>query len=143
MSLIPKDNWLDPRVEIRVSGVSGKGSFAKAPIQKGETVVMWGGGVIVPNAEFEKGFAEGLYEPETAIHFDKDHKWVQLASDDDKEDAFLNHSCDPNLWFTNGWPLTARRDILAGEELTFDYATVRPIHSNRSVSVVRLNVENI
>jgi uncharacterized protein len=34
-----------------------------------------------------------------------------------------NHSCDPNLWWTGPYTLTARRDIPAGEELTNDYAT--------------------
>jgi hypothetical protein len=34
-----------------------------------------------------------------------------------------NHSCDPNLWHTGAYTLTARRDIRPGEELTVDYAT--------------------
>ena len=37
-------------------------------------------------------------------------------------DAPLNHSCDPNLWWTDG-VLATRREIEAGEELTHDYAT--------------------
>jgi hypothetical protein len=38
------------------------------------------------------------------------------------DDGPINHSCDPNLWFLSD-VLTARRDIGAGEELTYDYAT--------------------
>lgn len=131
MSEILKENYIDPRVEVRASSINGGGSFTTAPIKKGEVVIIWGGGVIVTNEEFEKGFKEGLYQPETAIHFDSDHKWVGLASEHHEQDAYLNHSCDPNLWFTNGWPLTARRDITIGEELTFDYATgeTYPLHS--------------
>jgi hypothetical protein len=34
----------------------------------------------------------------------------------------LNHSCDPNLWWS-GDELVALRNIAAGEELTYDYAT--------------------
>lgn len=34
-----------------------------------------------------------------------------------------NHSCDPNLWWTDAYTLAARRDITAGEEVTSDYAT--------------------
>ncbi len=123
MAEIPPKTWLDPRVEIRNSNVNGQGSFAKAPIKAGEIVIRWGGGVIVTDEEFQQGFKEGKYQRETAIHFDKDHKWVQLANDPDPNDAALNHSCDPNLWFTHGWALAARRDIAPGEELTFDYAT--------------------
>ena len=128
---IPEKSFIDPRVEIRNSSIEGSGSFVTAPIKKGEVVIIWGGGLIVTSEEFEKGFKNGLYQPETAIHYDKDHKWVGLASTNDTEDPYLNHSCDPNLWFTNGWPLTARRDIAAGEELTFDYATgeTYPLHS--------------
>ncbi|MGH8960232.1 MAG: SET domain-containing protein-lysine N-methyltransferase [Jatrophihabitantaceae bacterium] len=37
-------------------------------------------------------------------------------------DGPINHSCDPNLWWTDG-SLTIRRDVPAGEELTYDYAT--------------------
>ena len=36
----------------------------------------------------------------------------------------LNHSCDPNLGWTDDTTLVAIRDIAAGEELTIDYATV-------------------
>ena len=34
-----------------------------------------------------------------------------------------NHSCDPNLWWSDPYTLVARRDIGADEELTNDYAT--------------------
>ena len=37
-------------------------------------------------------------------------------------DRFMNHSCDPNTWW-EGQTLVARRDIQAGEEITYDYAT--------------------
>ncbi len=128
---IPDKLWVDPRVEVRSSPIAGQGSFAHAPIKKGEVVIRWGGGVIVTDEEFQKRYKEGIYKPETSVHFDKDHKWVQLASDPNDADPFLNHSCDPNLWFTGGWPLAARRDIATGEELTFDYATgeTYPLHS--------------
>jgi uncharacterized protein len=35
----------------------------------------------------------------------------------------VNHSCEPNLGFTDDHTLVARRDIAAHEELTVDYAT--------------------
>lgn len=35
----------------------------------------------------------------------------------------VNHSCDPNLGFTDDRTLVAKRDIAADEELTVDYAT--------------------
>ncbi len=40
-----------------------------------------------------------------------------------KDDAFfMNHSCDPNVWY-EGDCLVARRDIAPGEEITYDYGT--------------------
>jgi SET domain-containing protein len=35
----------------------------------------------------------------------------------------VNHSCDPNLAWSDGRTLAALRDITAGQELTLDYAT--------------------
>jgi hypothetical protein len=34
----------------------------------------------------------------------------------------VNHSCDPNLWWS-GPVLVTRRPVAAGEELTVDYST--------------------
>ncbi len=34
-----------------------------------------------------------------------------------------NHSCDANTWWTADDELSARRDIRANEEITYDYAT--------------------
>lgn len=131
MFKIPEKNYIDPRVKMQKSSIGGYGSFAVAPIKKGEVVISWGGGVVVTDEDFQKGFAAGIYQPESAIHFDKNHKWVSLASDPNYEDAAINHSCNPNLWFENGWPLVASRDIPEGEEVTFDYATgeTYPLHS--------------
>lgn len=35
----------------------------------------------------------------------------------------MNHSCDPNTWWSGSTCLVARRDIEAGEEITYDYST--------------------
>ncbi|MFH1551781.1 MAG: SET domain-containing protein-lysine N-methyltransferase [bacterium] len=123
MHNIPEEDYIDPRVKRKKFSTGGYGLFAIAPIKKGELVIRWGGGVIITDKEFQKGFKEGKYQSESAIHFDENLKWVSLASDSDYIDAAINHSCDPNLWFENGWPLVARRDIAKSEELTFDYAT--------------------
>jgi hypothetical protein len=36
---------------------------------------------------------------------------------------FVNHSCNPNMYFKNDYTLIARRDIKNGEALSIDYAT--------------------
>jgi len=38
-------------------------------------------------------------------------------------DGYMNHSCDPNTWWADDVTLIARRDIPAGEEVTYDYAS--------------------
>jgi hypothetical protein len=35
-----------------------------------------------------------------------------------------NHSCDSNLWMLDAHTMGARHDIMAGEDLTLDYALV-------------------
>jgi len=35
----------------------------------------------------------------------------------------MNHSCDPNTWWSGSTKLVARRDIQPGEEITYDYST--------------------
>lgn len=36
---------------------------------------------------------------------------------------YINHSCDPTGWWESYGTLTARRDIQAGDEVTYDYST--------------------
>jgi len=119
----PKKAWFDPRIEVRKSKISGNGSFAKIPIKKGEKIIQWGGGVLVSKKDFEKGLKEGKYKPETAVNFTEDIKWVETANSPDTPDAYLNHSCNPNLWFIENWALATKKNIKTGEELTFDYST--------------------
>jgi hypothetical protein len=35
----------------------------------------------------------------------------------------MNHSCDPNTWWSGSTKLVARRDIQPGEEIAYDYST--------------------
>ena len=47
-----------------------------------------------------------------------------LWSDGSSLDDYLNHSCEPNAGFPTGKPeLFALRDIVVGEEITWDYST--------------------
>ena len=48
---------------------------------------------------------------------------LHLVLPDAQPNHFGNHSCDPNLWWTDAVTLVARRHIEAGEELTNDYGT--------------------
>ncbi len=35
----------------------------------------------------------------------------------------MNHSCDPNTWWSGSTTLVARHDIQPGDEVTYDYST--------------------
>lgn len=118
MYTLEQESYYDPRIEVRESIISGKGSFARSPIKAGEQVIRWGGLVVTEKERDEIGF-----KPESSVHFDETHFLIDPPDAEETPDAYLNHSCDSNLWFTDGWCFTARRDISAGEELTFDYAT--------------------
>jgi hypothetical protein len=47
--------------------------------------------------------------------------WVP-ADDPTAPEAFLNHSCDPNVWLADEVTLVARRAIPCTHEVTIDYA---------------------
>ncbi len=113
----PARSWIDPRVEVRRSPISGSGLFAREPLRAGEVIVIWGGSLFSAE-EVRAGIARerslamigpGLY---LGSHADE----PVLA------DEFMNHACDPNLWLVDDISIAARRPIAAGEELTIDYA---------------------
>lgn len=74
-----------------------------------------------------RGEIDAMNESERAAFFE--HAW-QFAPDkfyvDDPDvdtSLLMNHSCDPNTWFSSDAEMVARRDIAVDEEVTFDYAT--------------------
>ena len=117
------DCWLHPDVEVRTSTIQGRGLFALAPIPEG-TVVSRVGGRLVSGAELQAAFDAAARDPE--------HPYIDTITVDDdlhlilpprRPNGYGNHSCDPNLWWTDAYSQAALRDIAAGEELTNDYAT--------------------
>jgi len=115
-------------VRLARSGVHGYGLFARAAIARGERIIEYVGELIT-KAEAERREEKRLarlaagrdgcvYIFELNQRHDLDGKGpVNLA-------RRINHSCDPNCETDNIrgriWIL-ARRDIAAGEELTYDY----------------------
>ncbi len=114
-----KQSYLDPRVELRVKSLAGKGIFASAPIKKDDLVCLWGGKI------YHKKELDSL--PEGLRHYIlqvDEYLYIgppDLASVDAAE--YFNHCCDANCGFSGQTALVALRDIAAGEELTFDYST--------------------
>ena len=122
--------YINPKVKMMTSPISGVGLFSLEYIAEGELVIHWWGWIIVTIEEFEQWYKQGKYQTDSAIHYDSKHMWVDLNDSPDYADAAINHSCDPNTWFDNSWRLVARRDISPWEEITFHYATgeTYPLH---------------
>ncbi len=107
--------WYDPRVKIHPSSIHGMGMVALQPIREGEIVVRIGG-TVMTEEEFQ-----------TYILTVSRYNAVQIGETMHLVDVptslgGMNHSCDANLWMLDEATVVARRDIMAGEELTQDYA---------------------
>ncbi len=101
------------KLEIKQSGINGKGLFATQEIKKGELI-----GYIKGNLKFQpnKNKKISLENP----------NWVGLAEDKwidpIKPFVFWNHSCSPSSGINGSVSVCALRNIKAGEEVTVDYA---------------------
>jgi hypothetical protein len=117
------DVWAHPSVRIGPSRIAGDGLFATQRLARRDLVLRLGGRM-VSTAELEALIAESTADPERpyvdTITVDDDAHLVMPGS---TLAHFANHSCDPNLWHDGPYDVRARRDIVAGEELTIDYGT--------------------
>jgi hypothetical protein len=122
---------LHPAIELR-SCELGRGLFATRKIKEGE--VVWYDPPSVQTATFYKISDVLNWEEEKRsgmLHFGYQvgvDAWEGVYTEEDAlKDAahFMNHSCDPSSWISEEDQdmILARRDILPGEEITYDYAT--------------------
>ena len=114
------------RLQVRKSGVHGKGVFAVKPIRKGEAFIEYIGEVI--------GWPEALRrhphdpdQPDHTFYFHLDDERVIDGLVGGNASRWINHACAPNCEAEDDtgrvW-LKALRNILVGEELFFDYGLV-------------------
>jgi len=108
---------MHPAIVIKKSDIEGKGLFAVREIQKGQTIMVWEGQLFT-KTEIVLGYAK----PNSITGYDGEHFLGQPVNEPDTLDQYLNHSCDSNLWMMDEITICSRRNILAGEELTADYA---------------------
>jgi SET domain-containing protein len=114
-----------PRIRRRRSALHGFGVFAAESINKNKRIIDYAGELIRNGraaAREERYLAGGCIWV-----FRVNRRWSRDAGVDGNIARFINHSCTPNCWFqvvdTTIW-IRASRFIAAGEELTYDYATV-------------------
>ncbi len=111
------ESWIDPRLEVGASDIHGVGLLARATIQAGEVVVVWGG-YLFTTPEIEQGLArlDSIAEIGEGLYLAGTHADPKSPND------YINHSCDPNCWLVDEVTIAARRDIAPGEDVTIDYA---------------------
>lgn len=116
---------LHPHIEVRGSSIEGRGLFAKAAIQRGET--LW------RKEQNERYFTRSEIDALSADERERFFNYsYQVGPDafygtpqgEALDDAdYMNHSCEPNTWFEADGSMTAMKDIEPNEEITYDYAT--------------------
>lgn len=97
---------LEKIVEVRDSGIHGKGVFAKTHIKEGDYIGFYSG--------------EETDENSTYVLWITNEDGNEFGIDGTSKLKYLNHSDEPNAGF-DSQELYAERDINPGEEITFHY----------------------
>ncbi|MDZ3822187.1 MAG: SET domain-containing protein-lysine N-methyltransferase [Pseudoxanthomonas sp.] len=121
------------RIEVRRSGIHGRGVFAAADLGAGIRVIEYRGRRI-SHDEADRTYDGTLDSGHTFLFTLNDH-WIVDANQGGNSARWINHSCDPNCEAVihvdrNGDEARDRvfietlRPIRAGEELTYNYGIV-------------------
>jgi SET domain-containing protein len=114
------------RIQVRRSGVHGKGVFALQPIAKGDLVIEYRGDVI----SWPQALKRHPHDPTDPhhtffFHIDDDH--VIDGGSNGNASRWINHSCKPNCEADEQDGrvfIKALRRLEPGEELFYDYGLV-------------------
>ena len=114
------------RIQVRRSGVHGKGVFALQPLAAGERIIEYKGEVITwPEAL--RRHPHDPSDPNHTFYFHIDDRHVIDANVGGNAARWINHACDPNCQADEHDGrvfIEALRDIAPGEELFYDYGLV-------------------
>ncbi|RZU00608.1 SET domain-containing protein [Rivibacter subsaxonicus] len=115
------------RIQVRRSGVHGKGVFALQAIAAGETLIEYTGEIIT----WPEALRRHPHDPKDPNHtffFHIDDKHVIDAKVGGNAARWINHACDPNCEADETDDgrvfIKALRDLRPGEELFYDYGLV-------------------
>ena len=114
------------RIQVRRSGVHGKGVFAVAPLAAGEVVVEYTGEVI-SWSEALRRHPHDPKDPDHTFYFHIDDEHVIDAKFGGNSARWINHACTPNCEADEQGKrifIKALHDIAPGEELFYDYGLV-------------------
>ena len=114
------------RIQVRKSGVHGKGVYAAVPITKGTRLIEYVGEIITwPEAL--RRHPHDPSDPQHTFYFHIDEDHVIDAAVGGNAARWINHACQPNCEAEQEEGrvfIDARRNIAAGEELFYDYGLV-------------------
>lgn len=114
------------RIQVRRSGIHGKGVYAVQDIAAGEALIEYLGEII----NWEEAQARHPHDPANPNHtfyFHIDESRVIDALHGGNSSRWINHACDPNCEAheRDGRVfIRALRDIVCGEELNYDYGLI-------------------
>jgi uncharacterized protein len=115
------------RIQVRRSGVHGKGVFALRDIAEGERIIEYKGEVI----SWPEALRRHPHDPDDPHHtfyFHIDDGHVIDAKYGGNASRWINHSCEPNCTADETDDrrvfIKALRDLKAGEELFYDYGLI-------------------
>ena len=117
----------DPRrIQVRKSGVHGKGMFALRPIAAGTRLIEYTGARI-SWPEALRRHPHDPSDPNHTFYFHIDDQHVIDANEGGNASRWINHACDPNCQAdeVDGRVfIRALRELHAGEELFYDYGLI-------------------
>ncbi len=111
------------RIQVRRSGVHGKGVFALRDLAEGEVVAEYVGEIISWD-EAQERHPHDPSQPNHTFYFHVDADRVIDANYGGNASRWINHACEPNCETDEQDGrifIIALRDIAAGEELNYDY----------------------
>ncbi len=114
------------RIQVRRSGVHGKGVFALQDIAEGETVIEYVGEIISWD-EAQDRHPHDPNDPNHTFYFHVNEDRVIDALHGGNSSRWINHSCDANCEADEENDrifIKAIRNIKAGEELNYDYGLI-------------------
>jgi len=127
LSPLPNTAGAGRRIQVRRSGVHGRGVFAVQPIEAGQTLIEYRGEVI-SWPEALRRHPHDPKDPHHTFYFHIDDDRVIDAKVGGNAARWINHACDPNCEAdeTEGGRvfIKALRDLQPGEELFYDYGLV-------------------
>ncbi|TSA12907.1 MAG: SET domain-containing protein [Comamonadaceae bacterium] len=119
-------NLASRRIQVRRSGVHGKGVFALQDIAQGEVLIEYVG-EIISWPEAQQRHPHDPADPNHTFYFHINESCVIDAKVGGNSSRWINHACSANCEADEKDGrifIKALRNILAGEELNYDYGLI-------------------